>query len=158
MPKQHVITEIAVVMKEEAPNSGKYILSVAHQGIDNERCATCRMCADKSGKKIMRAVLGEGVEKSKIVPGAEVLVEIKIPVIYAHILFVFVLPIVGFIGGASVGYALFGAEGVRSLIPVGLGLLGAILLFLAGKPLFSEKVTRREDPVIVGIADRPGEK
>jgi positive regulator of sigma E activity len=156
--KFHIITETAVVVSEEAPSSGKYLLNVAHQGIDSERCATCRICGDRSGKKVMTAVLGKDVAKSEVVPGAEVVVEVKIPVIYAHILYIFVLPIIGFIAGAGAGYALFGAEGVLSLLTVGLGLSGAILLFLVSKPLFGERVTCREDPVIVGIMDRSQQK
>jgi positive regulator of sigma E activity len=154
----HIVTETAIVVAEEPPNSGRFLVEMLSHEADLERCATCRMCGDRAGKKVMTAVLGKDIAKSEVVPGAEVVVEIKIPVIYTHILFVFVLPIIGFLAGAGLGFWLVGAEGVKSLITVGLGFIGAVLLFLAGKPLFGEKVTRREDPVIVGIVDRPQQK
>lgn len=154
----YTITENAVVVAEEPPESGRFLVEMLSHEADQERCATCKMCGDKAGKKVMTAVLGKDIAKSEVVPGAEVVVEVKIPVIYAHILYVFVLPIIGFIGGAGVGYALFGAEGVLSLLTVGLGLAGAIILFLASKPLFRERVTCREESVIVGVINRPQQK
>jgi positive regulator of sigma E activity len=156
--RYHTITETAVVVAEEASNSGKYLLELAHQEIDSERCATCRMCSDRAGRKVVTAVLGKDIQKSLVVPGAKVLVEIKMPVIYAHVLSVFVLPIAGLIVGAGIGYALVGGEGIRSLLSVGLGVVGAVSLFLAGRALLREKITRREDPIIVAVTGSPGER
>jgi positive regulator of sigma E activity len=156
--RYYTITETAVVVAEEPAGGGRFLVEMLSHEVNQERCATCRMCSDRAGRKVVTAVLGKDIQKSLVVPGAKVLVEIKMPVIYAHVLSVFVLPIVGLIVGAGIGYALVGGEGAMSLLSVGLGVVGAVSLYLAGRALLREKITRREDPTIVAVTGSVGER
>ena len=114
------------------------------------RCGSCCACAAVGGERELELTTGESLE-----PGDRVAVEIATPNAALSAVLVFLLPLLGLVGGVLIGHHFrpLGLSGDADALVLGFGLL---IVVLGGAAVFDRLVLRARipEPHIVEVISR----